>query len=593
MGLAISSLLSRAVSAWEWENTAALVRREVQINDLEGVFTQPAAEGARQRWNDLSRMLQSLPEVVRVKVWGPDATILWSDEAHLIGRRFPDNDELERALAGELEVEIKSLTKAEHGYERREFSTLAEVYVPIRASAGGRVIGVVEVYKSPERLFATILWARLVVWAISLTGGLVLYLVLHPLFTLVYRKQVEEETLRAHAQHLETEIAQRTEQLLQAQKMEAVGLLAGGIAHDFNNLLTIILSRAGLLRQGPRSDDAVAAGLALIEKTAQRAAGLTRQLLTFSRKQVLQPRLLDLNRVVSDMAEMLRPLLGERITLSTVLAPALGLVSADQGHLEQVIVNLAVNARDAMSDGGRLTIETADVEVGDRSLAGLSGPAPSRYVRLAVSDTGVGIDPAIQARIFEPFFTTKPAAQGTGLGLSTVYGIVRQHGGDISVQSAAGRGTTFTVHLPRAGVMASPAISLDTGAAPPRPSETVLVVEDEGDVRAVAVEILRAGGYTVLEAADGQQALHVAARQRAPLHLLLTDVVMPNLNGWELAQRLTATRPGIKTLFMTGYSEIALAQDGRPSGIVLQKPFTPDSLQRKVREALEQVPAAR
>ncbi len=275
MGFAISSLLSRAVSAWEWENTAAFVRREVQINGLEEVFTQPAAEGARQRWSDLSRMLQSLPEVVRVKVWGPDATILWSDEAHLIGRRFPDNDELLRALAGELEVEIKSPTKAEHGYERRELSTLAEVYVPIRASAGGQVIGVIEVYKSPERLFATILWARLVIWAISVTGGLVLYLGLHPLFTMIYRKQVEEETLRAHAQHLETEIAQRTEQLLQAQKMEAVGLLAGGVAHDFNNLLTIILSRAGLLRQGPRSADAVAAGLALIEKTAQRAAGLT------------------------------------------------------------------------------------------------------------------------------------------------------------------------------------------------------------------------------------------------------------------------------------------------------------------------------
>ncbi len=268
-------------------------------------------------------------------------------------------------------------------------------------------------------------------------------------------------------------------------------------------------------------------------------------------------------------------------------------MSADQGHLEQVIVNLAVNARDAMPDGGRLTIETSDVEVGDRSLGGLSGPPPGRYVRLTVSDTGVGIDPAIQARIFEPFFTTKPAAQGTGLGLSTVYGIVRQHGGDIAVQSASGRGTTFTIHLPRAAVTASPAISPDTAAAPPRPSETVLVVEDEADVRAVAVEILRAGGYTVLEATDGQQALQMAARQRAPLHLLLTDVVMPTVNGWELAQRLTAMRPGIKTLFMTGYSEIALARDGRPSGIVLQKPFTPDSLQRKVREALDQVPAAR
>jgi signal transduction histidine kinase/ActR/RegA family two-component response regulator len=591
MGFAISSLLSRAVSAWEWENTAALVRREVQIDSLEEVFAQPAAPGARQRWSDLSRMLLSLPEVVRVKVWGPDATILWSDEAHLIGLRFPDNDELEQALTGKLEVEIKSLTKAEHGFERRAFDTLAEVYVPIHARPGGPVIGVVEVYKLPARLFTTIRWARLVIWAISLIGGLVLYLGLHPLFTLVYRKQVEEETLRAHAQHLEAEIAQRTEQLLQAQKMEAVGLLAGGIAHDFNNLLTVIMSRASLLLQRPPSDEA-AAGLALIQQTAQRAAGLTRQLLTFSRKQVLQPRLLDLNRVVADMTDMLRPLLGERIALGTALAPRLGLVSADQGHIEQVIMNLAVNARDAMPDGGRLTVETADSEVDDNPPAGLARLAPGRYVRLAVSDTGVGIDPAIQARIFEPFFTTKPPAQGTGLGLSTVYGIVRQHGGHISVESASGRGTTFTIHLPRAQAMADLASTPDAGAAPARPWETILVVEDEAEVRTVAVEILRDAGYTVLEATDGLQALQLAARQRVPLHLLVTDVVMPSLNGWELAQRLTTMRPGLKVLFMTGYSEITLAQHERPAGHLLQKPFTPDSLLRKVREALPQVPVA-
>ncbi len=590
MGFAISSLLTRAVSDWEWENTAALVRREVKIHGLEAVFREPGAEGSRERWGEFSRLIASLPEVVRVKVWGPGATILWSDEQHLIGRRFPDNHELREALRGELEVEIKSLTKAEHGYERRTFSTLAEIYVPIPSSAGGEVVGVVEVYKTPERLLATIRWGQLVIGAISLAGGLVLYLVLHPLFTQVYRREVEQETLRRYAGQLETEVAQRTEQLLQAQKMEAVGLLAGGIAHDFNNLLTVIMSRAGLLRQRPERAEAVAAGLALIERTAQRAAALTRQLLTFSRKQVLQPRLVDLNRVVTDMGEMLRPLLGERITLRIVPAPALGRVSADPSHLEQVIMNLAVNARDAMPEGGRLTIETADIELDEKSPGRPSGLGSGPHVLLTISDTGAGIDAVTQARMFEPFFTTKPPGQGTGLGLSTVYGIVKQHAGHLSVESAPGRGATFRIYLPRAEASAELALSSAARPAEAR-GQTILVVEDEVEVRAVAAEILRNHGYTVLEAGDGQEALRVVARQRAPLHLVLTDMVMPDLNGYELAQHLAAMRPGVRTVFMTGYSEVTAVQGDRYDAAVLQKPFTPDTLLRRVHDALDTVPA--
>jgi signal transduction histidine kinase/ActR/RegA family two-component response regulator len=592
MGVAISALLTRAVSDWEWENTAALVRREVRIHGLETLFREPGVADARERWRAFSQQMTSLPEVVRVKVWDRTATILWSDAQDLIGRRFADNRELQEALEGALEVEIKSLDKAEHGSERGSFSVLAEIYVPIRGSAGDDIVGVVEVYKTPERLFATIRWARLVIWAISLAGGLVLYLVLHPLFTQVYRKEVEQETLRRYAGQLETEVARRTEQLQQAQKMEAVGLLAGGIAHDFNNLLTVILNRAGLLRQRPESTEAVAAGLALIERTAQRAATLTRQLLTFSRKQVLQPRLVDLNRVVADMADMLRPLLGERIALRIVAAPGLGRVNADPGHLEQVIMNLAVNARDAMPDGGRLTIETGHSEVADEASGRSSTPAAGSYVVLTVSDTGTGIDAATQARMFEPFFTTKAPGQGTGLGLSTVYGIVKQHGGQVSVESAPGHGATFRIHLPRVDS------SAERVAPPATPvvangGQTVLVVEDEAEVRAVAAEILRGRGYTVLEAADGQEALRIAARQRAPLHLLLTDVVMPDVNGWELAQRLTVMRPGVRTIFMTGYSEITAGRHGRDGATVLQKPFTPDSLLQKVHEALDGVPASR
>ncbi|HEU5319542.1 MAG TPA: ATP-binding protein [Methylomirabilota bacterium] len=585
MGLVTSSLLTRAVSDWEWENTAALVRREVAINGLEVLFTAPAAPGSGPRWRELSRLLTSLPEVVRVKVWDTSATILWSDEADLIGRRFPDNHELRQALQGTLEVEIRSLGKAEHGYERPAFTVLAEVYVPIR-TRGGEVLGVVEVYKTPERLRATIRWTRTVIAAIAVAGGLLLFLVLRPLLGQVYRRHVEEETLRAYAGQLEAEVAQRTEQLLQAQKMEAVGLLAGGIAHDFNNLLTVILSYATLGLQRLGRDTPVATGLEIIQQTAERAALLVRHLLAFSRRQKLEPRVLDLNCVVTDMGEMLRPLLGEDITLVTVPGLALDRVSADQSQLEQVVMNLAVNARDAMPQGGRLVLETANVDFRTRARRPPPGLREDRYVLLAVSDTGTGMDAATRARIFDPFFTTKGPGRGTGLGLSTVYGIVKQHDGHIAVESAPGQGTTFRIYLPRVEAPAPPPPTARRAPAPAPPHETILVVEDEDAVRAVTVEILRGHGYTVLEAADGLEALRLVARHAGPLDLLLTDIVMPQLSGWQLARRLADVRPETKTMFMTGYSEIALAHDGASGAPVLQKPFRPDTLLRTVQETL-------
>jgi len=592
MSFVLSSFLTRAASEWEWENTAALVRREVRMAGLEAVFADPGSSEERERWGrKFSSLLTTLPELVRAKVWDNQATILWSDESHLIGRRFLDNEDLRNALAGKLEVEIKSLTKTEHGYERPSFTTLAEVYVPI-FSGDGRVLGVVEVYKTPERLLATIRRGRIAVWSISFAGALLLYLVMYPLLTLVYRKEVQEETLRAEAGRLETEVAERTKQLVQAQKMEAVGLLAGGIAHDFNNLLTVITGRAQLLLRGRPADEPLAQGLALIEKTAQRATTLTRQLLAFSRKQVLQRRVLNLNSVVADMEKMLRPLIGEDIALLTVFEPALGPVNADPGQLEQVILNLAVNARDAMPQGGRIVLKTGNRQLDEAAAARQPGLQAGRYAVLAVSDTGVGMDPTTQARIFEPFFTTKKPGKGTGLGLSTVYGIVQQHSGFVSVESAPGLGTTFKIHLPHVEAVAETPVARPTRAASGRGSETVLVVEDEDEVRALAIEILREHGYTTLAAADGAEALRVAARHPGPLHLLLTDVVMPHLNGWELVRQLSTFRPETKVLYMTGYSEIAIVHEGVSDAIVLQKPFTPDILASRVRETIQAVKIA-
>jgi signal transduction histidine kinase len=592
MSFVLSSFLTRAASEWEWDNTAALVRREVRMAGLEAVFADPGSSEDRERWGrKFSSLLTTLPELVRAKVWDNQATILWSDESHLIGRQFLDNEDLRNALAGKLEVEIKSLTKAEHGYERPTFTTLAEVYVPI-FSGDGRVLGVVEVYKTPERLLATIRRGRIAVWSISFAGALLLYLVMYPLLTLVYRKEVQEETLRAEAGRLETEVAERTKQLVQAQKMEAVGLLAGGIAHDFNNLLTVITGRAQLLLRGRPADEPLAQGLALIEKTAQRATTLTRQLLAFSRKQVLQRRVLNLNSVVADMEKMLRPLIGEDIALLTVFEPALGPVNADPGQLEQVILNLAVNARDAMPQGGRIVLKTGNRQLDEAAAARQPGLQAGRYAVLAVSDTGVGMDPTTQARIFEPFFTTKKPGKGTGLGLSTVYGIVQQHSGFVSVESAPGLGTTFKIHLPHFEAVGETPVARPTRAASGRGSETVLVVEDEDEVRALAIEILREHGYTTLAAADGAEALRVAARHPGPLHLLLTDVVMPHLSGWELARQLSSIRPETKVLYMTGYSEIAVAHEGVSDAIVLQKPFTPDLLAGRVRETIQAVTIA-
>ncbi len=379
------------------------------------------------------------------------------------------------------------------------------------------------------------------------------------------------------------------QQLRQAQKMEAVGRLAGGIAHDFNNILTAITGHADLLLEDLGHHDPRRADVDEIRRSADRAAGLTRQLLAFSRQQVLQPKVVDLNALVLDMDKLLRRLIGEDVELATVLDPTLGHVTADPGQLEQVIVNLAVNARDAMPQGGKLTLETRNIDLDASYTLEHSLVKPGPYVQLTVSDSGIGMDEETQAHAFEPFFTTKPRGQGTGLGLAMVYGTVKQSGGFIWVYSEPGHGATFKIYLPRVDAPVEAAAPPVPVERPPRGSETVLLAEDEPAVRTIARQALERQGYNVLAAPSGADALALAAQHGATIHLLLTDVVMPGMSGRDLADRLTAQRPGIRVLYISGYTDNAIVRHGmlEPGLAYLQKPFRPDALVRKVRDVLD------
>jgi signal transduction histidine kinase/CheY-like chemotaxis protein len=387
------------------------------------------------------------------------------------------------------------------------------------------------------------------------------------------------------------EALRRTEgQLRQSQKMEAIGQLAGGVAHDFNNLLTAITGYSEMLLADVPPADPHRRGLEEIRKAADRAAALTSQLLSFSRRQLLAPRVLDLNEVVTGMDPMLRRLIGEDIILESIPAPGLGKALADPHHLEQVLVNLVVNARDAMPAGGRLTIETANVDLDATYLSRQPHAKAGPHVMLAVSDTGCGIDPQALPHIFEPFFTTKEKGKGTGLGLATVFGIVSQSGGHVTAYSERGKGTSFKVYLPRiAETDAVPPDRTDGHPAPLHGSGTILLVEDEEAVRTLAAALLRRFGYDVLEGAGGPEALDLAAGHGGPIHLLVTDVVMPGMNGRQLAERLRASNPALRVLYMSGYTDNAIVHHGVIDRGVsfLQKPFTPESLARKVRETLD------
>ena len=393
-----------------------------------------------------------------------------------------------------------------------------------------------------------------------------------------------------------TERRRLEEQLRQAQKMEAVGRLASGVAHDFNNLLTIIMGYSDLLLERVSLPDGMRSPVKEIEKAADQAASLTRQLLAFARKQVLQPHIVDLNSLLTNVDKMLRPMIGKNIELVTHLPSGLGRVNADPGQIEQVIMNLAVHARDAMPQGGQLTLEAANVELDSSYASSQESVLPGHYVMIAVSDTGIGMDAETRARVFQPFFTAKQRGEGMGLALATLYGIVRQSEGHIWVYSEPGKGTTFKVYLPRIDqaveVIAPTQVPVDDLS---RGSETILLAEDEEAVCSLVRGVLESRGYDVLETKGANDALEIGERHKKHIHLLLTDVVMPQMSGKELAEHLAPLHPETKVLYMSGYADHAVVQHGllNPGTVFLQKPFTPAALARKLREVLDSVGAQR
>lgn len=380
------------------------------------------------------------------------------------------------------------------------------------------------------------------------------------------------------------------EQLRQSQKLEAIGQLAGGIAHDFNNLLTAILGQSDLILRRLEGDSPLRQKIEGIKKAGNRAALLTYQLLAFSRKQILQPEVLDLNAIISEMGKILQRLIEENIDINLMLDPLLGRVKADPGQISQIIINLIVNARDAMPRGGRITVETQNVYLNEEYASSHTSVRPGYYILLAISDTGMGIDAETQKHIFEPFFTTKGDGKGTGLGLSTVYGIVKQSGGNIWVYSEVGRGTTFKIYLPRVEGAVETAEAVVASDDLPRGAETILLVEDEEGVRELAREILESSGYKVLEAANGAEAVTICDDDDCSIDLLITDVVMPHMDGRQVAERLTAIRPQLRVLFMSGYTENAIVHHGvlDKGANFIAKPFSAEDLARKVRELLDE-----
>ena len=554
--------------------------REGRVRDFEATFLRKSGETRDVLLSVESIALRDIAEPVRVFMFTDvtesrrAAELLRESEGRY--RALFDESALPMWLFDEETLAIAEVNEAavlHYGYSREEFlsKTVREIWHPD------------EVAEAVALLAASFEKSRSAVLRHVKKGGAIITVEVFWRAVQLAGRRYRLSVIRDITDQRELE-----ERFRQSQKMEAVGRLAGGVAHDFNNLLTVILGYDDVLLHGLEPGPLREAAQE-VRQAGERAAALTRQLLAFSRKQTLVPEVLDLGDVVSGLSTMVERLIGEDIKVSVVVSPNVGRVKADRGQLEQVVMNLAVNARDAMPKGGSLIFELQNVELDDAYAATHAEVEPGPYVLLAISDTGTGMDAETQKRIFEPFFTTKEAGKGTGLGLSTVYGIVHQSGGSIDVYSELGRGTTFKVYLPRfAGDAAVP--RADSGLHPTlaTESETVLVVEDEAAIRQLTKLILQKAGYTVLLAESPVAAERIAGSHPGPIHLLLTDVVMPGMRGPELAERLIRLRPDLRVLFMSGYTDDAIVHHGflDAGREFLQKPFTPNVLLRKVREVL-------
>jgi len=549
--------------------TILLLRQQVRARTRHLTQVNAELREAQAALLQSNSLLESAERLSRVGGWEWDLrtqTASWTDECyriHGLARTDLPSGSLEHIERG-----LQCFEPATRGVVREALRCCAEQGEP--CDVEGPFVSA-----TGERL-----WVRATAEAVRDASGRVVA-VIGNLMDVTAAKLAEEQREKLEGQ------------LRHAAKLETIGKLAGGVAHDFNNQLTVILSYADLAAAQPDDVDLVRRSLDEVLNAGHRAAALTRQLLAFSRKQVLELAPVDLNRKATDLQKMLRRILGADIDLRLELAPGLGLTLADPGRIDQILMNLVVNARDAMPTGGRLMIETANADVGENA-ADAADLVPGRYVRLTVSDTGCGMDDATRAQVFEPFFTTKEPGKGTGLGLSIVYGIVKQCHGHVAVESAPGRGTTFQIWLPR---HEAPAAVTEGGAgeaagARPGGSETILVVEDEDAVRHLAADVLRSAGYEVLTAWSSDDALPAAAAHEGDIHLLLTDVVLPGMNGAALAQRLRAERPETKVLFLSGDGDVpALSEDGSDLAVpFVGKPFTAGQLTQNVRAALDGAP---
>jgi len=582
MGFALSSLLTRAVQEWEWENTAALARREVELRGIDTLLAAPRRAPLDERTrHEFSRLMQGLPEVVRIKVWDRDAMVVWSDEPRLIGQHFSDDDELKEALAGEVTVEIKTLEGREHTYERPSYTTLAEVYVPIFSKTSGQVVGVVEVYKNPLRLLATIQRARFVIWTLSLAGAAILYLVLFPLVRQVYGRQVREEALQAHAADLETQVMVRTreleaqrEALFQAEKVAAMGQLLAGVSHELNNPLSTIVGYTQLLLMrvgaGPMAEH-----LEKIAKSAERCTRIVTNFLALARQYPPERQLTRLNQLVDDAVELLAYSLRiDNVEVIRRLAPDLPQLWADPHQIQQVIVNVLTNAHQALrgvSTRRRLVLTTRYERTSER-------------IVLEVADSGPGVPADISGRIFDPFFTTKAPGQGTGLGLSLCRGIIDSHDGVFRLETTPGGGATFVIELPAGAPAGADGPQRAEAGLDPAPGKTILVVDDEPDVAELLSEALLLDGHRVDTANSGAAALN-RLRDRS-YDLVFSDMKMPGMSGVELYDEVARRRPGLerRIIFITGDTLNPVTKQflDRTGAVSLSKPFHVDAIRRLV-----------